>query len=159
MKADARREERLKMLEKQRVAGVAEDEACQAVAQKFKVSLRQAHFDVGVLLARLEAKGAEAGRGKQGTPAVELAVAVKRRERIFQETLARGDAKLALEVEKDRCRLLSLYEEPAEEEEKEYDYDAAIERELARLAEARQAGAAVGGAGANGEADASGAAS
>ncbi|MBI1903678.1 MAG: hypothetical protein HYS13_21455 [Planctomycetia bacterium] len=146
------------MLQKLRVAAVPDDDACEAMAQKFNVSRRQARADLRRLLRRLEEEGARAGRGKQGAVAVALAVAIKRRERIFQDMMKAGDVKLALEAEKDRCRLWTLYDQAgAEEEDHGHEYDPIIRSELDRLARAYQAEAALGAASANGQPDAAGA--
>ena len=154
-RADPRSEERLRMLEKLRVAAVPDDDACEAITQKFNVSRRQARADLRRLHSRLEKEGAHAGRGKQGA----VAVAIKRRERMYQDALKAGDLKLAMEVEKDRCRLWALYDQAdAEEEDHGHEYDPVIDSELARLAWGLQAAAALGAASANGQPDAAGAA-
>lgn len=139
--AKARREERLRIMEKALIEGLRLDEVERAAPQQFSITPRQARADVQELLRRLFEDGDKARRREHNPPA--LALAIKRRERIYHEAVKHGDRRVALEAEKDRCRLLGVYpdDQPAAVEE-DHDLDQAIRWELARLARDGQAAAA-----------------
>ena len=133
-------EDRLRIMEKALVEGISDRELAQSAPKQFKISPDQARTDLRELKKRLMAEGDALCQGKQDPQA--LALAVKRRERIYHEAVKSGDRRIALEAEKDRCRLLGVY--PSDRRDyldalEVNEIDQAIETELARLAEAGEA--------------------
>ena|GEM_PF-1625990 len=134
------REGRLRVMEKALVEGVQPEELLQLAPAQFGISPRQARNDLNEVLARLRAQGERILLGQHDPQSV--ALAVRRRERIYHEAVQHGDRRIALEAEKDRCRLLGIYPSDRNWQEHELDdatLDRTIEAELARLARGSQA--------------------
>ncbi len=139
----ARRLKRLITLERALVEGARLEDLVQAAVAGLGCSRKTGRADVKLLLERLADEG-RAIRPGVSDP-VALAVAVKRRERIFQEAMRHKDRRIALDAEKDRCRLLNVYPHERPEDRDTVEDESLvqlIERELARLAKARAAQAA-----------------
>jgi len=138
------REAQLRVMEKALVEGLTPDEVVAAAAERFGLSPQVAHRDLNTLRERLT----EQGRAIRPTAAdpVALALAVLRRDRIYQQAVKHNDRRIALEAEKDRCRLLGVYpdDHTVTAEPEDADLDRAIERELANLAAGRAATPATG---------------
>ena len=137
------REQRLRVMEKALVEGVQPEELLQLAPAQFGISPRQARGDLKEVLARLRAQGERILLGQHDPQSV--ALAVRRRERLYHEAVQHGDRRIALEAEKDRCRLLGIYPSDRTWQEHELDdatLDRTIEAELARLAHGSQAPAA-----------------
>lgn len=134
-----RREECLRLMERALVEGMPLEDACRAAALRFALSPQVAADYARRLVARLEHQGQQLTRGRQR--GMTLAVSVRRRTRLYQEALQQGDVRLALEAEKDLCRLLGMYaaERNGEEPPSDDELDRTIEHELARLAAAAPA--------------------
>ncbi len=134
------REGRLRVMEKALIEGVQPEELLQLAPAQFGISPRQARSDLNEVLARLRAQGERILLGQHDPQSV--ALAVRRRERIYHEAVQHGDRRIALEAEKDRCRLLGIYPSDRNWQEQELDdvtLDRTIEAELARLACGSQA--------------------
>jgi hypothetical protein len=131
------RQERIDALRSALVAGVRQDQLEQSARGQFKLTQRQARRDVRLLLAQLEAEGE---RLRHGTHELQsLTLALRRRERLKEMARAQEDARLAFDLEADRCRLLELYardrqlaHEARAEEACEFAAERMIEIELAR---------------------------
>ncbi len=133
------REKRLRVMEKALVEGVRPEELLAAAPAQFGITPRQARRDLQEVLNRLRAEGERILLGQHDPPG--LALAVKRRERIYQEAIRHGDRRIALEAEKDRCRLLGIYPGDRAPQDHELDDETlqrTIEAELARLAQRSQ---------------------
>lgn len=138
------REAQLRVMEKALVEGLTPDEVVAAAASRFGISTQAAQRDLNTLRERLAAQG-RAIRPTAADPAA-LALAILRRDRIYQQAIQHNDRRIALEAEKDRCRLLGVYpdDHAVAAEPEDADLDRAIERELANLAANRTATAAEG---------------
>jgi hypothetical protein len=139
----AQREEHLLAVEQGLIQGVSPYKLLPALQARFGLSIEQAQSDLRLVQKRLAQEGERIARGQIDPQ--QLSLAARRRERIYRDALKAKDPKLALEAEKDRCRLLGFYpaerpEQPGESES--YNVDQAIEFELARLAQRGQAGVA-----------------
>ncbi len=136
------REAQLRVMEKALVEGLSPDEVASAASARFGLSLPTARRDLDTLLGRL----AEEGRRIRPAAAdpVALALAVRRRHCIYHQAIKHNDRRIALEAEKDRCRLLGVYPDDREctADPEDADLDRAIERELAQLAARRPGSAA-----------------
>ncbi len=129
------RETQRRLLEKGLVEGLSVDELEAALLRTPGVTRDEVRNDLNRLLALLREEGHRIQR--QACDPVALALAVRRRERIYHQAIKSNDRRIALDAEKDRCRLLGAYpadREPATPVAEEHDLDLAIERELERLA-------------------------
>lgn len=147
----AQREEHLRLIERALVDGVKPHDLLTALAEKYALTPRQVQADLRDVWRRLTDEGLAIAR-RQFDPQL-LALAVRRRDRIYHEAVKQGDRRIALEAEKDRCRLLGIYPEEQRSSAGEthvsdqadvsrFDaaqIDAAIEHELAQLLQAGQA--------------------
>ncbi len=131
------RDEQRRLIERALVDGVKPHDVMAALAEKYGLTPRQIQADLRDVWQRLSTEG-EAIARRQWDPQ-HLALAVKRRDRIYHEAVKNGDRRIALEAEKDRCRLLGIYPEEQRTSEGDGDavqIDAAIERELAKVLQA-----------------------
>ncbi|MDA7978016.1 MAG: hypothetical protein MPJ50_04495 [Pirellulales bacterium] len=141
------REVHLRLLEKALVDGVEPDDLVTAAPQKFGMTTTQAKRDLHTVYRRL----AEAGERIRlhADENVSLALSLKRRTRVLRDAIGQGERKLALEAEKEICKLLGIYPQERTHradvtggQDLERALDAAIESELAKLAAASEAEAA-----------------
>ena len=137
-RSKSQRNEHLRVLERALINGVPVEELAEAACSQFGLKASQFKFDLKALFRRLTAEGERIQRGAC-EPAAPM-IAVLRRERIYKDAIKNDDRRIALEAEKDRCRLIGVYplqrdDSPTGNEEQ--DLDRAIEQELQRLARGR----------------------
>jgi len=82
-------------------------DAARQLCGQFGLTPRQARYDVRTVLWAIDAEGDTARRGKR--QAEDLALMLRRFERIYRDAMRKNDHRAALKVEKARGRLLGLY--------------------------------------------------
>jgi hypothetical protein len=128
-----------RLIERALVEGLPLPDLRLEAPERFRISPHQARAAIRATLRRLAREGKAIRPGSAAPEA--LALAVKRREHLYQECMQKGDRRTALEAEKDCAKLRGLYADHATELSTEDDdeINQAIEAEVARVAHARAA--------------------
>jgi hypothetical protein len=105
-------------------------------SERFNISPHRARALIRAALRRLALEGKAIRPGSKDPGA--LALAIRRREFLFHESLQKGDRRTALAAEKDGSKLRGLYaaDAMAPDEDDAYEITQAIETELAQIARA-----------------------
>ncbi len=143
MRTRQQRSKHLRLIEKALVEGIDLDDVIDASPAQFGISPNQVANDLLTVYKRLSEAGARLRTHLDGDAA--LALAHRRRNKIWREAMAQGENRLAHEVEKDLCKLLGIYPQDRNEnsdqtagQETHDSIDKVIESELESLAVARE---------------------